>query len=205
MKELVKKRDIKFVFPFTRLENLKSILENGLKSRQYLEDNESNSIFNDEYRLDGYKESICCSLCHPNYKMFYRLRQENPEQEWVVIGIKKSIIWKKDCAFCVENAASNNVTSIPLVDRKGKRAFKQIFKEDPTKPNRKKLGIQDSCPTNPQAEILVFDDIEPENIFGVVFQSKDRADEYEKLYNDFQFIYHRAYFMPRTDWQNWQN
>lgn len=204
MKDVVKNRDIKFVLHFTRLENLKSILENGLKSRQFLQDNNSTSTFNDLHRYDGCKNAICCSIDHPNYKMFYQLRQENLEQEWVVIGIKKSVIWKKDCAFCVENAASSNVTSIPLEERKGKKAFKRIFQEDVNKPTREELGIIDACPTNPQAEILVFDDIEPENIVGVAFQNRDRVKEYKALYDGFQFIYHKAYFMPRSDWQNWQ-
>lgn len=203
MKALVKRREIKLLVHFTRIENLKSILENGLKSRQHLEDTRSSSIFNDEYRLDGHTEAICCSITHPNYKMFYRLRKENPEQEWVVLGIKKSVIWKKDCAFCIENAACSSVTSIPLEDRKGKKAFKKIFEEYPNKPTREKLGISDDCPTNPQAEVLIFDDIEPKNIFGVVFQSKSRAEEYKKLYDDLELIYHKAYFYPRSDHANW--
>lgn len=203
MKELVKKRDIQLVVHFTRLKNLKSILEHGLKSRIFLEDNKSDATFNDQYRHDGCKEAICCSITHPNYKMFYKYRQENPEEEWVVLGIKKRIIWKKDCAFSVENAASNNVTKIPIDDRKGKKAFKKLFKEDSSKPTREKLGIADSYPTNPQAEILVFDDISPKDIFGVVFQTNDRVEEYEKLYDGYEFITHDYYFSYREDYENW--
>lgn len=205
LKKIIKEREIKNVLHFTRLSNLDSILKNGLKSRKYLETIENSSTFNDEYRHDGCKEAICCSLCYPNYKMFYSLRQENPKEEWVVIGIRESILWEKDCAFCVENAASNNVTAISLAERKGKKALKKIFKEDEIKPTRKELGLKDSCPTNPQAEILVFDDIEPENIFGVVFQSSNRVAEYKKLYKGFQFIYSSSYFSPRPDWKHWQN
>jgi len=203
LKKLVKKRNIELVVHFTRIENLKSILENGLKSRKYLEDNKSNSIFNDEYRLDGHKEAICCSITHPNYKMFYQLRQENPKQEWVVLGINKNIIWKKDCAFSIENAASSNVTSIPLKDRKSKEAFKKLFEEYPTKPTREKLGISEAYPTNPQAEILVFDDITPKDIFGVVFQSEARAEEYKKLYDGYEFVVNSYYFSYRKDYENW--
>ena len=204
MEKQVEKREIEFVVHFTRFENLNNILENGLKTREYLEDNEPDAIFNDEYRYDGYKNSICCSICHPNYKMFFPLRQADLNNEWVVIGIKKDIIWEKECAFCIENAASNNVTSIPLEERKGKQAFKKLYKEIEGKPSRSELGIAKSCPTNPQAEILVFDNIAPEDIIGVAFQNKKRVKEYEELYDNFQFIYHKAYFMPRTDWRDWQ-
>lgn len=204
MKKIVESRGIEFVIHFTRIENLASILEKGIITRQELEDNKDDAIFNDEYRIDGFKNATCCSICHPNYKMFYSLREADKTQEWVVIGIKKEIIWEKDCAFCVENAASSNVTSIPIEERKGIDAFNKLFKELEEKPTRKDLGISESCPTNPQAEILVFDNINPEDIVGVVFQSKERVKEYTKIYDDMNFVYHRAFFMPRTDYKFWQ-
>jgi hypothetical protein len=204
LKKIVEDRGIEFVIHFTRIENLKSILDNGIKSRKKLEKYKMNSIFNDEYRIDGFENATCCSICHPNYKMFYSLRQSNPKQEWAVIGIKKDIIWKKDCAFCIENAASSNVTSIPIEQRKGKKAFKKLFDELTTSPTRKELKIPDSCPTNPQAEILVFEDIKPEDIVGVAFNNSTTAEEYKKLYKDFQFIYHRAFFGPRLDYEFWR-
>jgi len=204
LKKQVEKREIEFILHFTRLENLKSILDNGLKTREYLETNNPEAIFNDDYRYDGFKNSICCSICHPNYKMFFPLRQADPKNEWVVIGIKKDIIWEKDCAFCIENAASNNVTSIPLEKRKGKKAFKKLFKEVKGKPTREKLGINKACPTNPQAEILVFDNISSQDIVGVAFQKSDRVKEYEKSHKGFNFVYHKAFFIPRVDWRDWQ-
>lgn len=204
MKKEVERRDIEYIVHFTRFENLNSILENGLKTREYLEQHMPDAIFNDSYRYDGFKNSICCSICHPNYKMFYPLREADKNNEWVVIGIKKDVIWEKDCAFCVENAASNNVTAIPIEKRKGKKAFKKLYKDIEGRPTRDELGITKTCPTNPQAEILVFDNIEPENIIGIAFQNNERVEEYKKLYKDFHFIYHRAYFVPRTDWRHWQ-
>jgi len=204
MRKIVESRGIEFVIHFTRIENLKSILENGIIPREELENNNTSATFNDQYRIDGCKNATCCSICHPNYKMFYTLRQEDTDQEWVVIGIKKDIIWEKDCAFCVENAASANVTSIPIWQRKGKEAFQKLFEELINPPTRKELKIPESCPTNPQAEILVFDYIEPEDIVGVAFQNQDRADEYAKLYKGFNFIYHRGFFKPRVDYEFWR-
>ena len=105
LKDIVESRNIEFVVHFTRIEILVSILKNGIIPRQELESNNSEAKFNDEHRIDGFKNATCCSICHPNYKMFYSYRQADLAQEWVVIGIKKDIIWEKDCAFCVENAA----------------------------------------------------------------------------------------------------
>lgn len=205
IKNIIQVRGIEYVLHFTRIENLEFILKNGIKTRQELENNNEEAVFNDTLRLDGHKDATCCSISHPNYKMFYSYRQAELEQEWVVIGIKKDIIWKKDCAFCVENAASNNVRVIPISQKKDINAFTKLFEEINGKPLRQDLGIPNYCTTNPQAEILVFDTILPEDIIGVGFQSKARANEYKALYgNKFQFIYHKAFFMPRRDWSHWQ-
>ncbi len=199
----VKSREIDYLWHFTRIENITAILQEGLKSRLKLESRPHQPVFNDQYRLDGQRDSICCSIDHPNYKMFYALRQENADQEWVVVGIDPSILWEKDCAFCSENAASNNVTNIPIEERKGVVAFNMMFNEIQGKPSREVLGIPKSCPTNPQAEVLVFNDIEPRYIEGAVFQTNNKVDEYSQLFPDFQIVYHRAHFMPRMDWRHW--
>ena len=204
MKALVEKRGIDFVWHFTRLANLHGILTNGLIGRSKLVSMGVPSEFNDNYRLDGHEESICCSIAHPNYKMFYRLRQESPEIEWVVVALQPSVLWEKDCAFCTTNAASNNVTYIPIQLRKGAPAFIRLFDEVPGKPPRAELGISDSCPTDPQAEVLVFGDIEANYIVGAVTQNKPTETTLKAQYPNFQFLYHRALFSARKDYQHWK-
>jgi len=205
MENFVDSRKIEYILHFTRVENLDSILYSGLIPRDELERTGTNSTFNDEYRYDNCKNALCCSVGHPNYKMFYSLRMNNPRTEWCVIGIKKDVLWNKDCAFCIENAASNSVTSISINQRKGLQAFMKLFDEIENKPPRNVLAIPDNCPTNPQAEILIFDRIEVDNIIGVVFQSQQRADEYKTKYNkDNFFIYHKAFFYPRKDYEHWR-
>lgn len=204
MKDTIKSKDIKYVWHFTRLDNLDSILTNGLVSRASISNNGIKSIFNDDCRLDEQEDSICCSIAHPNYKMFYRLRCENPKTEWVVLLLKTKILWKKDCAFCVTNAAANIVTRIPINERKSIDAFNNLFAEAEGKPERKELGISNACPTNPQAEVLVFDDIETKYINGVITQNKAKETELIAKYPDFDFLYHRAPFNPRKDYEHWK-
>ena len=204
MENFVNSREIEYILHFTRLVNLDSILSNGLIPIDELERMGINSEINDEYRYDNCKNALCCSIGHPNYKMFYSLRMNNPDVEWCVIGIKKDILWNKDCAFCVENAASNSVTSIPIHQRKGLQAFMKLFDEIENKPTRNTLDIPSYCPTNPQAEILVFDKINSNDILGVVFQSQQRVDEYTRRYNKNNFFhYHKAFFGPRKDYEHW--
>lgn len=204
MKDAVKSKKIEHVWHFTRLSNLDGILSHGLINRQSILASGLPSEFNDDYRFDAQEDSICCSLGHPNYKMFYRLRQENPDSEWVVIVLKPSILWKKDCAFCVTNAASNEVTCIPVDHRKGTVAFHALFNEVVGKPPRSELGISDNCPTDPQAEVLVFGNVETKYIIGVVTQSKKTEKELKAKYPDFDFLYHRALFSARKDYQHWK-
>ena len=204
MKALVEKRKIEFVWHFTRLVNLPGILTNGLIGRSKLTSNGIPSEFNDNYRLDGHEDSICCSIAHPNYKMFYRLRLDYPEKEWVVVALRPSVLWEKDCGFCMTNAASNCVTCIPIQLRKGASAFNRLFEEIPGKPSRAVLGISDSCPTDPQAEVLVFGDIETKYIVGAVTQNKATETSLKAQHPKFQFLYHRALFSARKDYQHWK-
>lgn len=204
VEKAVKSKEIKHVWHFTRLTNLRGILSHGLLSKQSIVDSQLFSCFNDEHRLDAQEGSICCSLGHPNYKMFYRLREENPASEWVVLALKPSVLWKKDCAFCITNAASNEVTDIPVEQRKGTIAFNRLFSEVSGKPSRNDLGISDSCPTDPQAEVLVFGNIETKYIIGVATQSKKTKEVLKTKYPDFKFLYHERPFSPRKDYQYWK-
>jgi hypothetical protein len=176
LKEAIQARNIRYVWHFTQLENLKSILVEGLLPRSELERRSLPPKFNDLYRLDLQRGAICCSIGHPNYKMFYALRKRNVADEWVVIAVKPEVLWEKDCAFCVENAASNNVTRIPLDQRKGIEAFDKLFDDCEGKPSRGELGLPTGFPTNPQAEILIFDTIEPAYMLGASVQSQETLD-----------------------------
>ncbi|MGN7437588.1 MAG: DarT ssDNA thymidine ADP-ribosyltransferase family protein [Alcanivorax sp.] len=204
MQNAVIDREIKTILHFTRLSNLDSILSEGIVSRAILESRSQVPTFNDQYRIDGHREAICCSISFPNYKMLWGLRQQNPNEEWVILALKKEILWEKDCAFCIENAASNNVTNISIEDRKGLNAFNQMFEEIDGKPDRNTLGIPDKYPTNPQAEVLVFDTIETDYILGVFCQSQTRANILKQQYTDFHFKVGRSAFRARTDYRHWQ-
>lgn len=204
MKELVEAKGIDFVWHFTRLSNLPMILTNGLINRAQLTFSGIPYEFNDHSRQDGHQESVCCSIAHPNYKMFYRLRLENPDVEWAVVALKPSLLWEKDCAFCTTNAASNDVTTIPLQQRKGEAAFNSLFDELPEKPPRATLDISDSWPTNPQAEVLVFGNIETDFIIGAVTQKKETEGLLQAQYPNYQFKHHRALFSARKDYRHWK-
>ncbi|WP_261134876.1 DUF4433 domain-containing protein [Bacillus sp. Marseille-Q3570] len=182
MERSVTQRGIKYLVHFTRVDNLESIFTNGLIPVETLRRERFTNFFhNDEYRMDDCETANCLSIQFPNYRMFFKYRQQNPTVDWVVLGIKKEVLWKKDCAFCKENAASSNVLGIPLELRKGVGAFNGLYDEYPGKPSRSTLDIDPALPTHPQAEILVFDVIEPENIWGVAFENLYEKNKYSSL------------------------
>lgn len=93
-------RDITLLCHFTRIENLHSILQQGLLGRNLLETRRQQFLFNDHDRVDGHKEAICLSISFPNYQMFYSIREEKKEtqeandSQWVVLLLDAKVLWE---------------------------------------------------------------------------------------------------------------
>ena len=104
--------DITKLLHYTRVENLRSILREGLLSRETLDSRGQQYWYNDQSRVVGYKNAICLSISFPNYKMFYSKREEKKKVEevsdshWVVLHIDAEVLWELDCALFQKNAAS---------------------------------------------------------------------------------------------------
>ncbi|WDI31113.1 DarT ssDNA thymidine ADP-ribosyltransferase family protein [Hyphococcus flavus] len=194
---------ITYLVHFTRAENLDSIARNGLLPRSRLLSHRDKPTFNDQYRLDKQCGAICCSLQFPNYKMFYKCRENHKDTQWIVLGIKARILWTKDCAFCVENAASNNVRHLPIDERKTAAALNALYNERDGGPTREKMGIKKVWPTNPQAEVLVFDTIETSEIFAVACNEKKLVDQLTPRFPMFKIQKISDLFWPRLDYSHW--
>lgn len=204
MQEAVRRRGVEYVLHFTRVENLPSILRDGIVPRRTLEVAGRRAVFNDQLRLDGCTEASCFSIGHPNYKMFFSLRSQDADSEWVVIVCGADILWQMDCAFCIENAAKNAVTSIPIGNRKGVAAFEAMFAPIEGKPSRAEMKQADNTPTNPQAEVLVFGTVPPNHIRGILCPTKAMADSLAIEYPGFGFHHVPEAFLPRHDYQHWR-
>jgi hypothetical protein len=202
IQEFAKARGINMLFHFTRLDNLDSILNHGLLPRDQCHDRGIAFLASDQQRLDG-TGAVCLSIGFPNYKMFYSYRKQHQAAEWAVLLIKPEVLWTKICVFCRENAAKNAVTCIPFEQRMGVAAIASMY-EPFGERTREELGISDVAPTNPQAELLCFEPIELELIFGAAFQVRGHAEAYKISHPQFQFFFQPLLFKPRKDFAHWR-
>lgn len=193
IKEFVRQRGIKYLIHFTRFDNLNTILKYGLKGRVSLQEQGVPYYYNDSKRLDFVDDSLSLSISFPNYKMFYSMQCKNNNVEWVVLQIDPSILYTKKCAFCFTNAASSKVSRIPLHMRMNAEALKEMFYEESYNINRKDLEIPSYYTTDPQAEVLFLENIEPQYIKNI-----SHAGQMNIIYSD-------ELFKPRKDYASWKS
>lgn len=212
VEDVIKKRRIKYLTHFTRLENLHSILQNGLIPVSLHKDMEVESIHNDSYRIDKMPHCTSCSVQFPNYKLFYSFRErENFHSQWVVIILDINLLLssKNTAYYCYSNAAGiyNKEKMFRSID------FENMFSDSiMTKENklirRKYLEIDDNYTTDPQAEILISNTINPSYIKYIYFQEKNDIFEYIKKYglevlSKYKYKADTFFFSPRKDYMYW--
>ena len=201
IQRICKERGITTLCHFTRIENLHSILRQGLLGKSVLKKHGQQFLFNDDKRLDRCPQANCLSISFPNDKMFYSIREEKKkaqeanDSQWVVLVLDAKILWEFVCAFCKENAASNAIREVDLEDRKKPDVLEGMFVDDYRDIRgkvyqRHSLQIPENYPTHPQAEVLVFDTIPAEYINEVHFYddtalqtwSKDNPEAYSQKF-----------------------
>lgn len=157
---------------FTRAVNLPSIMTHGLYPIARIAEIGATPAVNDELRLDGHRDSTSLSIGFPNSRMFYKYRQDNPGVDWVVLGIHPKVLWTKECAFCRHNAADARISRQDLATLKTAEAFAGVFDEIEGNDSRQQQKLRAYDPTDVQAEVLVFDVVEPDLVIGAVFETE---------------------------------
>lgn len=183
IQKVIEKRGIKFLVHFTRLENLDNILRNGIIPRsnmkdEFIKENSGKYIYNDHHRLDGKCGYSCLSIGFPNHLMFYKLRIDNPNSKWAVIGLSTEILLNYDCLFYPCNAARGDVSHQDISNYQGAKAFDAMFQNDL------------NYPQDVQAEVMVKGIIEPKYIRGCAFSEQEYVDKYKAVYPNLKFILH---------------
>lgn len=201
IKDFIKKRNIITLAHFTQLENLDSILKNGLLSKNDLAIKQISYEHNDQLRLEGKNNALCLSISFPNYKMFYKYRCEK-KGEWCVLALDPSILYEKNCLFCISNAASSSELTRSDSEKMNLPGLKKLFYDATL--YRDSINLPKRYTTNPQAEVLVLDSIEPKYINGIHFDRKHKKfHEFVSKYPKLNFHVSVNAFGPRCDYERW--
>jgi len=202
-------KGVKYLYHFTNSKNLNSILEVGLVTRNHLVRLEDYCI-NDEQRLD-HTNAICLSISFPNYRLFSKLRYDYPEEKWVVLVLDIRIVSELDCGFFYTNAANSKFQNRTSKKYRTLDSLKSMFCDE-FPPNqlfgssitRTDIGIANRYTTDPQAEVLVFNDIPTHRIIGVMFSNEDEMKDFNKQYDQYKFEMNLKAFSARKDYAYWQ-
>lgn len=202
IEEFVQERGIRSLFHFTRLCNLPSVLIHGLLTKEACAHAGIDPAINDPYRYDG-TGAVSATISYPNYKMLYRLRCDNPDVEWAVLKLKRSLLWRTTCAFSDTNAGDGSVYKVPISHRQGLDALQSMF-SDYGHIERGTLNIPDHYTTNPQAEVLLLDGATVDDIKGVYFERSATYQQYRAQYPELPCHLNGGFFDGRCDYVHWQ-
>ncbi|TRZ98047.1 MAG: DUF4433 domain-containing protein [Rhodocyclaceae bacterium] len=205
IRAVLKERQISCLLHFTRIENLASILREGIIPRSDLGDREF--IANDGQRADGFPEASCLSIGFPNYKMLYKYQQQRIGSNWAVLQVSPDILAEMTCSYYQTNAAafeSRSKAEINIAALQGAGALLNMFAE-PLNGLRNLLKLPSDYSTDPQAEVLAFGRIDPKHIKGVALLRPDL--EARQMLRDcaplIQVKSPSPYFYQRHDHAHW--
>ena len=217
--ESMAKRGVTRFVHFTEVDNLESIMMRGLMPLSLM-----NGVPKEEsaLKLNRYEgtDAICLSVEFPNYRTFYHRRCVESDKTWCVLLLDaRKVIECYEPQFYWTNAASKSFLEPHFNagnrnDPCSAQAFDGMFYQTET-PNRfltvtsRTRFIPDKYPTNPQAEIQIYDKITPDCISLVVFEDQESVARYQAA---FSFGAPACtvdqcevnYFAPRADWQEWR-
>lgn len=174
----VERRGITRLCHFTPSRNLAHIAldPRGMLASRHLEEDEK-AVFNptDSVRLDGYSDHLCCSIQYPNAWYFRKAREnERLFPDWVVVFIDSRYLWQAGVKFCPRNAAASSGRFV----REGATAFSALFAQSVAGSSRnydRGPNHPDFLPTDEQAEVLIPDVVEHQDIIGVAVRDEAQA------------------------------
>lgn len=159
----LKRKGIKKLFHFTHINNLESILLNGIRTRQYLDISEMTYQVTDPDRLDNFTESISFSIGEPNRLLLPR-KNFDFENHLVLLEVSANTLLTQNFAAFPSNAALGHFQDKILEDPDryiGARGLEGLYLN---KDLRNKEWLPIDVPTDTQSEILFFQPIDAEKI-----------------------------------------
>lgn len=199
-------RNIPYLLHFTRAANLPTILQYGLYPIGRAQEIGLAPQINDLLRLDGHRDSTSVSIGFPNSQMLYKYRMADTTVDWIILILHPSILWAKTCAFCKHNAADGRMSCRPQHELMTPDSLIGMFEEIEGCLPRDEQKLKISDPTDVQAEVLVFDVIEPQYIVGLVYEKGIVRDAYAHLLGERKVYVHannKGMFASRKYVRTW--
>lgn len=209
IKNILQERKIYELLHFTTLDNLDSILEYGLLSKEKLDKKNINYKINDYYRYDGLPNHVSTSISYPNYRYLYSLRQANKDKEYIILSINSCALLNLKENYFFETNAANNIyyPHTNFEKQKGSAAFERLFNDTVITGSRNPY-IPDNCTTDPQAEAMIEDEIEQRDILTIYSNSRDYNTQNKikslALNANKDYIFGEKFYYPRTDYKSWR-
>ena len=209
---LVEERDVQYLMHFTPVENIQSILDNGIIPRYYLMRDRKNVVVTDEKRLDDRPDCTSFSISFPNYRMMFK---KHNNFRFALIFVDPAVLLDMSIDqiyYLPDNAA--RMSKYGIDNLKGLDALKDLF-STPVKTNigmktREELDIPECFPSNPQAEVFIRGTVKPKYIKAVVVDDPFYAKALRNKLRlppdwDESMVGHSiSYFKPRVDSKYWQ-
>jgi len=172
----IKNKEIVRLCHFTKSSKLLHILqkEDGIIANRFLDEQIEILSKNDPSRLDGKEDYVCCSIQYPNTWYLDKIKNNNTLfKEWVILFIDPILLTNPKTLFCHRNAASARGANI----KSGYEGFSGMFK-DQVQGQRliyRTPKMLSCCPTDDQAEVLIYKNIPRSCIKAIVVPNRDQA------------------------------
>lgn len=167
LREIIIRQRVRFVVHFTPIENLSSILDFGILSRDQL--NGRAKVLVDKHRFDGRPSWISTSLSFPNYRMLYQKTMEETVAFWVLLILDPSVLWELQCKFFDSNAASSKSLEVKKED-----ISNLFFSSDS---NHAPYAVDS------QTEAMIYKEIPRGYIKGIAVRNENQLQKVEALPN----------------------
>ena len=170
IQNMIKKRGVTRLCHMTEVDNLLSILENhtGILANDYLSEDFCHR--NDMDRLDGKTDYISTSIQYPNV-WYYNYKKNLGD--WCVIFIDVAICRRENTLFCPVNAATGRGAYLGA----GVNSLRHSF-GDNVKGRLRPKNMLTCCPTDDQAEVMIFKQIPISYITGIAFETMEGIDQF---------------------------
>ena len=152
------------------------------------------------FRLDNQKNCISLSIEHPNYKMLHSIAPSLEEKKnMAILEIDANILTEEDrnIKCSVSNAARNNGEDIKNLND---NTFEELFYKTDRYEN-----LYKKYPTDPQAEILIENDIDLSYI-KKIFLYENNVEVHGKIDENLKnkIEVNKNKYSPRIDYKKWQ-